>query len=54
MALFWITIIAIAAYLSTITLVVIGEEYHPLIAVVLFIGLGYLAIKLFQSRVTKI
>lgn len=54
MAIFWILLIAVAAFMSTIALVVIGQEVHPLVSVVLFVGLAYLAIKLFQSRVTRI
>jgi hypothetical protein len=54
MAALWVLLIAVAAYIITITLVVIGQEVHPLLSVVLFLVVAYGAVKLFQARVTGI
>lgn len=54
MAILWILVITVVAFIATITLVVIGQEFHPIASVVLFAGLVYLAIVLFKKRVTRI
>ncbi len=54
MAAVWIILISAFAYIITIALVVIGEDVHPLIAVVLFAVIVFGAYKLFTSRVTRI
>lgn len=54
MAVLWIILITVVAFISTITLVVIGQEFHPAVAIVLFIALVYGAIMLFKKRVTRI
>jgi hypothetical protein len=54
MAALWIMIIAIATYLVTISLVVIGQEVHPMVSVAIAIAVIYGAVKLFTSRVTRI
>jgi len=54
MAALWILLIAVVTFMSTISLVVIGQEFSPWISVVIFIALIYGAIKLFQMRVTRL
>ncbi len=54
MAALWIIIIAVTTYLVTISLVVLGQEVHPIVSVVIAIGAIYGAVKLFTSRVTRI
>lgn len=54
MAAVWILLIAVATFLVTISLVVIGQETHPLISIVAFGALIYGAIRLFQMRVTRL
>ena len=54
MAAIWILLVSVVTFLATISLVVIGQEFHPLISVVLFIAMVYGAIKLFQMRVTRL
>jgi len=54
MAALWIGLIATTVFLLTISLVVIGQEFHPLISVVLAAGLVYAGIRLFKTRITRI
>lgn len=54
MAAVWILLIAVVTFLITISLVVIGQETHPLISIVAFGVLIYGAIRLFQMRVTRL
>lgn len=54
MAILWILLITVVAFLATITLVVIGQEFHPVVSIALFALLVYLAILLFKKRVTRI
>ena len=54
MATLWIILIAIATFLATISLVVIGQEFHPLISIGVAALLVFGAVKLFQARVTRI
>jgi len=54
MASIWIAIIAVLTFVITISIVVIGEETHPLVAVLAFVAIGYLAYKLFQTRLTRL
>ena len=54
MAALWILLISIFTFMTTITLVVIGEEFSPWISIVIFIALVWGAIKLFQMRVTRL
>ena len=54
MAAFWILLITVSTFIITISLVVIGQEFHPLISVVLAAGLVYGGIRLFKARITRI
>lgn len=54
MATLWIALIAVSTFVITISIVVIGEETHPLVAVLAFVVIGYLAYKLFQTRLTRL
>ncbi len=54
MAALYILLVAAAAFFSTITLVVIGQEISPILSIVLFIGLVALGVWLFKTRVTRI
>mgnify|MGYP000213686351 FL=1 len=54
MAALVILLIAVITYFLTITLVVVGEEVHPLVSAALFIVVGYGAFRLFQSRLTRL
>lgn len=54
MAALWILVIAVTTYLVTISLVVLGQETHPLVSVVIAVAVAYGAVKLFTSRVTRI
>lgn len=54
MATLWIILIAVSTFMATIALVVIGQEYHPLISIGIAAALVFGAIKLFQARVTRI
>ena len=54
MAALWITLITVVTFLLTISLVVIGQEFHPLISIGLAAIIIWGAIKLFQKRVTRI
>ncbi len=54
MAAVWIFLIAVVTFLITISLVVIGQETHPLISIVVFCALIYGAIRLFHMRVTRL
>lgn len=49
-----IAIIAIVTFVSTITLVVVGEETHPLLSIVLFVALVYGIFKFLTARLTKL
>ena len=51
MAALWILILIVATYVITISLVVVGQEIHFAVAVVLFAGVAYGAYKLFQTFV---
>ncbi|MBN9399205.1 MAG: hypothetical protein J0I17_03415 ['Candidatus Kapabacteria' thiocyanatum] len=50
----WIALIAIVTYTVTIGLVVIGQEVHPVVAILLFALVSYGAFKLFQTRLTRL
>lgn len=54
MAALWILVIAISTYIITISLVVLGQEVHPLLSVGIGALLIYGAAKLFTSRVTRL
>lgn len=54
MAAIIILIITVVTYFLTITLVVVGEEVHPLVSALLFGVIGYGAYRLFQSRLTRL
>lgn len=54
MASLWIGIIATTVFILTISLVVIGQEFHPLISIVLAAALVYAGIRLFKARITRI
>lgn len=54
MALLWILILAVSTFVLTITVVVIGQEVHPLAAVILFGAICFGAFKLFQARLTRL
>lgn len=48
------TLLAIAVFLCTIALVVIGQELHPAIAIVLFAALAYSGIRFGIGRLTRL
>ncbi len=54
MAALWIAVLIVSTYVITISIVVIGQEVHPLLGLVLFAGTGYGAYKLFQARLTRL
>ncbi len=54
MAALWILILIVATYVITISLVVVGQEIHFAVALVLFVGVTYGAYKLFQTRLTRL
>ena len=54
MAALWIIVITVITFLTTITLVVVGQEFHPAVSVVIAVGLIYAAVRLFKARVTRI
>lgn len=54
MAAIWILVLVTVTYLLTIAIVVIGQEVHPLLGVVLFGLSAYGAYKLFQMRMTRL
>jgi len=54
MAALWIIIISVSTFLITISLVVLGQEVHPALSLVLAVGLIYTAVRLFKARVTRI
>jgi hypothetical protein len=54
MAAFWIAVLVVSTYVITISIVVIGQEVHPLAALGLFVGTLYGAYKLFQTRLTRL
>ena len=47
-------LISILVFFVTIALVVIGEEVHPLLAVILFVGVSYLSFRIATKRLTKL
>lgn len=54
MAFLWIALIAVLTFVITISIVVIGEEFSPIVAALIFIAVGYGAYKLFQTRLTRL
>ncbi len=54
MAVFWIILLVSFTYLATISIVVVGQEVHPLLAVVVLAITTYGAYKLFQARLTRL
>lgn len=54
MAVLWIVVLVACTYLITISIVVIGQEIHPVAAIVVFAAAVYGAYKLFQSRLTRL
>lgn len=54
MAALWIIILVVCTYFITISIVVIGQEVHPLVAIVAFALAVYGAYKLFQARLTRL
>jgi hypothetical protein len=48
-----IGLIAVVTFLTTITLVVIGQEIHPVVAVLAFASIVYGLFRLFKARVTR-
>ncbi len=54
MAALWIAVLVVSTYLITISIVVIGQEVHPLAGLALFVGTAYGAYKLFQARLTRL
>jgi len=54
MAALWIVVLVVCTYLVTISIVVIGQEVHPLLAIVVFAATVYGAYKLFQARLTRL
>jgi len=54
MAALWIILISVSTFLITISLVVIGQEFHPAISLALAAVLIYGAVRLFKARVTRI
>lgn len=54
MAAIWIVILVVCTYFITISIVVLGQEVHPLVAVVAFVATTYGAYKLFQARLTRL
>jgi|GEM_PF-941089 hypothetical protein len=47
-------VLAIAVFLFTIALVVIGQEVHPLLALALFVALSYTSIRFGLGRLTRL
>lgn len=54
MAALIVLVIAAVTFILTISLVVIGQEIHPIAAIVLFAVLCYGAYWLFKQRLTKL
>lgn len=54
MAALLIVSIAVATYLIAITVVVVAQEIHLLAGIALFVLVGFGAVKLFQSRLTRL
>lgn len=54
MAALWIFLLSVATFFVTISLIVIGQETHPLVSVVIFGLVAVGAIKLFQMRITRL
>ncbi|NQW29243.1 MAG: hypothetical protein HQ472_01860 [Ignavibacteria bacterium] len=54
MAALWISVISVATFFATIALIVLGQEIHPLLSVVLFIVISFGAFKLFQAKITRL
>ncbi|GMV52387.1 MAG: hypothetical protein IAE64_05140 [Flavobacteriales bacterium] len=54
MAAVWISLLTVCTFVLTISAIVIGQETHPIVGFVLFAGIIYGAIKLFQRRITRI
>jgi hypothetical protein len=54
MAALLILSIAVATYLIAITVVVVAQEVHLLAGIALFALIGFGAVKLFQSRLTRL
>lgn len=54
MAALWILVLIVATYLITISLVVVGQEVHFSVAILLFAAVAYGAYKLFQTRLTRL
>lgn len=54
MAALWILVLIVATYVITISLVVIGQQVHIAVAMLLFAGVAYGAYKLFQARLTRL
>lgn len=54
MALVWITVITVATFMFTISIVVIAQEVHPLAGFFAFAAIAFAAFKLFQHRFTRL
>ncbi len=54
MAVLWIVLLVSFTYLVTISIVVAGQEVHPLLAVAVLAVTIYGAYKLFQARLTRL
>lgn len=54
MALLWITLITMATFLLTITVVVISQELHPVAGFATFALVVWVAFKIFQNRFTRL
>ena len=54
MATVWIFLIAVLTFFITISLVVIGQETHPVVSILLFAAVIFAAVKLFQARITRL
>ncbi|GBD04613.1 hypothetical protein HRbin20_00178 [bacterium HR20] len=47
-------LLALGVFLCTIALVVIGQEVHPALAIVLFVALAYSGIRFGIGRLTRL
>ena len=54
MAALVVLVIAAITFIVTISIVVIGQEIHPLVAIGLFSALCYGSYMLFKKRLTKL
>ncbi|MBI2793227.1 MAG: hypothetical protein HYX66_01085 [Ignavibacteria bacterium] len=54
MAAVWIFLLSVATFFVTIALIVVAQETHPLVSILIAGVVAFGAIKLFQARITRI